>query len=977
MAPEQAAGQTRQLTTAADVYSLGAILYELLAGRPPFQGATPLETLRQVVEEEPVPPSRSADASFARTSKPPHADEASALRRPVDRDLETICLKCLDKDPRARYGSAEALAEDLERWLRHEPVRARRAGPWERLAKWSRRHPAVAGVSAGALLIFLAGLAGVLWQWRRAELNDRQSRVRLVRLNVANGVRQLNEGDHFGALLWFTEALPLDRGDPQRVANHRVRVESLIEQSPRLAQMWFPGGRVYQAEISPDGRWLVTSQMTNGVRVWSTATGQPLTPHITHEGQGGLARFHAGGRWILVRANGSPRLYEPDTGQWVKTLLPGQAQGTYDLSPDGRWVAEVRNFRNIQIRDAATGELSKSFQAGFAVDDPGDLGFSPDSRYLFARAYGNRSPVQMWDVATGQALPLPSDLPAGTRYAGFSPDSRRLITADEQGVARLWDIPTGRPVTPPLTHTRWLVRADVSPDGKLVATSGSEGLAKIWNAQTGELLRQLSAHSQPVLNSVFSPDSTRLLTRGFDGVVRVWDIATGRPLSPPLRHAGPINVAGFHPDGQRVFTAGEDGTVRLWDISSDATRSSRREEAQNEIAELERSLHASSATVLDVSPSGARLIMRGAGQLTVWDTTRWKPTSPVIAVSQAVDYAALSRDEARLLLGVFQRENDSPQWRLETWSPATGKLLHTATVPTGATNLIRASPDCAQVLVSSGRRAEVFDAATGRALAPPLEHTNRVRQTAFSPDARFIATAADDTARVWDAATGQPLTPPMLHRDAPWDRFPIASLTFSPDGRRLLVACTSERELAARHAQVWDARAGQPVTPRLKHGDGVLHAAFSADGRAVLTASEDATARVWDARTGQPLTPPLPHKSFVNHAAFSPDGRRVATASQDATARVWDALTGEPLTPPLSHDSPVKEVFFLGDGRYLLARTGSGDKLWRLPREHRPIEELVSWARLLAGHRLDATGTLAPLDFGTLSNAWTTLRAGF
>jgi eukaryotic-like serine/threonine-protein kinase len=171
MAPEQAAGDSKGVTTAADIYSLGAILYELLTGQPPFTGASPIEILRRVLEEQPVRPSHLHRRSPPRPTGPKQKSEVINHKPPLDRDLETICLKCLDKEPARRYPTAEALAGDLEHWLAGEPIQARPTTPIERARKWARRNPAVAALVVLANVLLIAGIAGVLWQWHRAELH--------------------------------------------------------------------------------------------------------------------------------------------------------------------------------------------------------------------------------------------------------------------------------------------------------------------------------------------------------------------------------------------------------------------------------------------------------------------------------------------------------------------------------------------------------------------------------------------------------------------------------------------------------------------------------------------------------------------------------------------------------------------------------------------------------------------------------------
>jgi WD40 repeat protein len=822
MAPEQAAGK-KGLTTSADVYSLGAILYELLTGRPPFQGGDSLETLYAVQQREPERP--------------------RALNPRVPRDLETICLKCLHKDPARRYGSAEALAEDLECWLEGRPISARPVGAVERGWRWCRRNPAVAGLTAAIVLALLFGMAVATFSAVRAE----QAR----RLAQAERKRALYEQERAdqeakaAAVAAERERQARDQAERQLYAAEIHLAQQAWQEANTGRALELLGGAKSER---PDGRDLRGWEWQY---LWHLCHADLLTLHhgdyvysvaCTPDGK----RLASAGAQAVV-------VWDADTGRRLLTLPAKVTAAGVAFSPDGKQVASATGDGTVKVWDADTGKVVHTIAKGARMFSQESVAFSPDGRRLALA--GTDHDVKVWDLATGlRALTLSrDDLCLGV---AFSPDGKRLASAGKAGPT-VWDAATGKQLLTCRGQKRWGNAVAFSPDGARLASAGEDHTVYVWDAATGKELFVCKGHTEAVRAVAFSPDGRHLASAGWDRTVKVWDAATGQEEVTLRGHTREVTGVAFRPDGARLISGGMDGTVRVWAPAAQGARTLRAGGAIGAVA---------------FSPDGRRLAAGGEGRtLTVWDAASGKQELTLPAHEGGIATVVFSPDGTRLATGGWDRT-------LKVWDAQTGREVY-ARPEAACVDRVAFSPDGRWLASGSGwfshnGQVKLHDAATGKEertfpVEGPVEY---VHGLAFSPDGVYLAAALESQGLViWEAATGKrvrvlPGSPPAV--------------AFAPDGRRLAVA-GPERLL--------DLDTGREVAAFQGHAAMVVSIAFSSDGRRLATGSRDGTVKVWDAAEGRELLTLKGHTDWVESVAFSPDGKRLASGSRDGTVKVWDA----------------------------------------------------------------------------------------
>jgi WD40 repeat protein len=831
MAPEQAAGKSKDVGPACDVYALGAILFECLTGRPPFQAPTRMETLLLVLGQAPPRP--------------------RLLQPGTPRDLETICLKCLEKDPRRRYASALELADDLRRFLDGRPVRARPAPAWERAWRWCRRNPAPAALGAAVVATLLAGVAVASYFALAAAaeaaakgqaLRESDENLYLARLGQTQLAWEDGRIDDMRSLLELQK--PQHTGGEDRRGFEWYFWDRVCRRERRGLD--FRHGYEVAAVAFLDGGTLLSATAQGDrpveVRAWDPDGGPVQAPGVTLRAGGVVAAAFSpdGGR--LATAGWSVDERGTDVGAvtvWDRASGATAAGLTWDgkyatavaFSPDGAALAAgdddgwVRVWA-LPVADKACPHWKFSLGQPVAA-----LAFAPNGRLAAAGKGG----VQLWD-RDGSAPRWAASVPKSgsvTRLA-FTNAAALLAAGRADGVVQLWDAETGadRGALSDAATAAPVTALAFARDGAALAAGYEDHTVRRWDVAARAPTETLVGHSGPVAAVAFRPDDAVLATGGRDKAVKVWDLRPTPPDCIPRAHDGLVHRVAWAPGGKLFASAGQDGCVYLWDA----------------------------ATCQKCPPWPAKLPGR-----------------------EEVHALAFSPDGRWLAAGGEDRA--VRLWDLSKGAEAASRTL---AGECGGVLSVAFSPDGAALAVGDMGGGVRLYALPGLEELDHDQCDKQVYQVTFSARGFLAAAGRDGTVRLWDAAGGR-----LKAAAAPWETGPVYCAAFSPDGA-LLAAGADDHEV-----KLWDMDAMRPLEPLRGHTGRVWDVAFSPDGRTLASAGADATIKLWGLRPRRQLVATLRgHAAKVQCLAFAPptgaDNRSPALLSGDwgGAIRVWRASPG-------------------------------------------------------------------------------------
>jgi len=949
MSPEQASFGEVDIDTRSDVYALGVLLYELLSARTPFAELESRKTAyteigRIIREVEPVRPSlrlatlTNDDLEAVANSR---KTDPKRLKQAISQDLDWIVLKALEKDRQRRYPTANALANDVVRYLSNEPVVAAAPDPIYVVKKFIRRHRSRVVASAALALMLLATVAisvSMAIVANTSRKNETRSHGQALNALQLMRIRRAEDSFRTGdAALGLAHLARVLRDNPTNgVAAQRI-LSALLGRAYHLPvgePMRHTAG-IKVAVFSPVENRVLTASKDGAAQLWEGPSGQPSGPRLQHGSAIYAAVFSADGRWMATGSeDGAVKIWNSGTS---REAMPGYRQelaiSAIQFSHNGRWLASGGHDGHVYLLEVGAGSPPRRIVTASGWINA--LSFNPDdSRLLVVAGDGS---MRFWDLRSG-ALDG-SDLDAGSNvnHAEFSRDGTRFIAALENGTAQIWDTGSKTRLGQPMGHKKRLSVARFSDDGEYCATVSDDGTARVWNGRTGEPVTPYLKHSADVTCTRFSPNGLWLITGSDDKTARIWNAHTGAPLGEPIRHLDQVWAVGFSPDGETVVTGAGDGIARLWRVQTN-----------QKLGNILN--HPNRIRSIQFSPDQTTIVTAGDDRYArLWDAKTGHLKGMPMEDAAGFKKVTFSRN-GRWLLSVGQWSD-----KVHVWDAQTGAK---AGVLWSSTNLVEDaefSPDGRWIATASrDQNAHLWGVPEWRPAGGAMRHDDYVWTVRFSADGQYLVTASEDrTARTWQVPDGRPMGPPLRHTSE------VRYAEFNPDTTAVV---TSSND---RVATVWNPRTGEAVGGRLNHSDVMPVVRFSSDGSLIVTASFDHSCRIWDARTQAMLGDDLIHSKSVDDAVFAARDRVVMT-SCDSGVFFWDTRTGQPMQEAITNVYEISTASLNPDETAVAIGIKAPEQsaiVWDLEAAPVPVPIWVcDWAESLAGLQILSDGTVRDMS---------------